>query len=199
MATWGVHSFDNDDAVQWAAAYCDMGLPVAKSTLEIALSDHSNNGLTVDLACRALAACEAVAFALGRGSPESQRLLAAGPVADIAAAEALVSECTAMVAAIADGSVLKDFWVGAGTEDHKKWDASLADLRARITGGQSAAHPGASQAASESSGSGDPSIHTQLESIQAAVAALSTELEIVRLENEELFLRLAKQIEGRGQ
>ena len=65
MGTWGVHSFENDDAMEWAAAYRERGMPVVSGTLEVALQDFDDDKLTVDIACRALAAIEAVAMVLG--------------------------------------------------------------------------------------------------------------------------------------
>ena len=197
MGTWGVHSFENDDAVEWAAAYREMGLPVAESTIQIALSDHSNNSLTSDLACRAIAAVEAVAFTLGRGSAEAEMAFDGGPEPDVAAAEALISECENVMAAITGGSALKELWSAVGAAEHENWQASLTELRARLNGAAvvELAEPEAEPV--ESAGAAPR--NTELEEIRMAIVALTGELQAMRQESSENFRRLAKRIEGLDQ
>ncbi len=195
MGTWGVHSFENDDAVEWAAAYREMGLPVAQSTIQIALSDHSNNGLTAELACRAIAAVEAVAFALGRGSAEAEKGFSGGPAADVAAAEALIPECENVILAITGGSALKELWTEVGAAEHQDWQASLSDLRARLRGAAQVEQAKPEAKPGESAGAAPR--NSELENIRMAIVELSAELQAMRQESAQNFRRLAKRIEGR--
>lgn len=196
MGTWGVHSFENDDAVEWAAAYCEMGLDVAASTLHVALEDHSNNRLSSGIAARAVAAVEAVAFALGRGSPEAARLFERAPAADPATAEALLSEASEALSAVAGGSELARYWKEAGADEHAGWAASLSELGARLgrPGAELAQAPQAVRPAPAAA----PPAETDIEEVLRAIDGLSVDIAALREEMVENFARLAQSIDGGG-
>ena len=121
MDTWGVDSFENDDAKEWAQAYREMGLFVAKSTMEVALGDfQAGGGVSADVARRAIAAVEAVGFAVGRGSPaKRRRLLPAAPAADPGEAEALVPMARRCIGSHSE-------WFGTGDD---QWGETAAEQR----------------------------------------------------------------------
>ncbi len=210
MGTWGVHSFDNDDAMEWAAAYQQMGLPVAASTLEVAMSDFQDGTLTADIACRAVAAVEAVAYALGRGSDKARELFAGAPEADQAVAQGLVSQCDHMIMSITGGSELSQLWKDARFEDYKAWTDCLTELRARVHGTSDTPVEveEASAADTPESGASEPVApvasattgrDAQIEDLRIAIAGLEADIEVMRQEMAEGFARLAQRIEGRVQ
>lgn len=195
MGTWGVHSFENDVAQEWAAAYREMGLSVAKSTIEIALADHANNALTADLSCRAVAAVEAVACALGRGSPEAHKEFSGAPEADATLAEALISEGDALISAVTDGSELNVLWREAGAGEYENWVSSLTELRARLNGAPSAPAPEASAETVEAAV--NLPTDSSLDDLRKAISELSADMQVMRKEMSDNFRRLAKRIEAR--
>jgi len=194
MGTWGVHSFDNDDATAWAEAYREMGLDVAKSTIDVALGDLQNGALSADLAARAIAAAEAVAFALGRGSADGKKVFAGGPVADAAVAEALIESAEAVVSGVENASQLKVLWTEADQLDD--WTASLTELRSRIIGGGLAAAEVVDAPVAHTATAPAPAASTD-DAVLAAIAKLSAEVQQLRREVAESAVRLAEIIEAR--
>lgn len=199
MAIWGVHSFENDDARAWANAYREMGLFVAKSTIEVALGDFKNSGLQADVAARAVAAAEAIAFALGRGSAEAAEVFAGAPAADPTQAENLIPLAEEGLAAVTGGSGLNAYWTEEASASHGQWIAAIEDLQARLRGKANAA-PEAAPAGNDKA---DPSSTVPqddpISDIREAIDQLSNELQIVRREMREGLVELARQIGGRGQ
>ncbi len=198
MSVWGVHSFENDDAVEWAAAYRDMGLSLAGSTIKIAISDHVDNKLSASIGFRAVAAVEAVALALGRGTADAAEKLAGAPEADPAAARELVPEANELIMCVTSGSELSGLWRNAGLDEHEKWLAALEELRARINGAPEDAaetieNPAAPPVPLERAAPASPA--SESSDAQHAIAALTREVETLRQEMVENFARLARQIE----
>ncbi len=195
MGTWGVHSFDNDDAKEWAAAYREMGLAVAKSTIDVALGDLRNGGLPADLASRAIAAAEAVAYALGRGSPAGIEAFAGAPVADVGAAQDLIENADAAVTAISEASELKVLWTEAN--QFEDWLAVMEDLQQRLIGD---AINNVQDVREAPVGTAPPAAETsQNDDVLAAISKLSADVQLLRQETAENILRLAELIEARDQ
>ena len=193
MGTWGPDSFENDDAKEWAAAYREMGIFVAKSTMEVALGDFKNGALRADVACRAVAAVEAVAFALGRGSTGAAEVFAGAPEADRAEAEALLAMTEDVLAAVSGGSELSILWTEAGPGEQAKWTAAMADLQARVSG--VSAEPVVAPEAPQTAAAAQPvqSGADQAE-LLAAIEQLGAELQVVRKEMRAGMTELAKRI-----
>ena len=193
MALWGVNSFENDDAQEWSAAYREVGLPVAKSTIEVALSDKDSGGLSLDLSCRAIAAVEAVAFALGRGSSAAADAFAGAPEADVIAANALIPECDKMLDAILSGSGLEVHWSETGG-DYEKWNEALSALRARVHGESivTADFGGGDEIQADLS---EPMKSTPYHGdVQVAIEHLSSEIQDLRRDMDEKLRLLADMI-----
>lgn len=201
----GVNSFDNHDAREWTAAYRDVGLAVAKSTIEVALGDKQNGGgLSIDLACRAVAAVEAVAFALGRGSEDGNQLFAGAPAAEAGMAESLIEDCNAMLDAIEEGSGLEVYWSETKPAQFEAWTAAVGDLRGRINGGAPVvAEP--ELAASEPLAKAQPvasapeGVQAQLDEMRMALHELTDEVQQMRDEMNRKMLRLAELIKGQAE
>jgi hypothetical protein len=219
MSIWGVHSIENDSAVEWSQAYREMGLAVAKSTIDIAMNDHVNNGLTVELSHRALAAVEAVAFEIGAGTDESKELFSGAPDATAAGAAELVEDCNNILTAISGASALRMHWAEVSTLDCENWEAALADLRMRVNSASSSvANPAVTPAAAAAAQSGAQTaaqahpaaapvaaagdsgqMAEQMAEMRAAIAQLSKEVKSMRKETADNFVRLAKWIERNKQ
>jgi hypothetical protein len=72
MGAWGSQTFENDTALDWAAAFVETNeIEMIQETLESAL-DEEDGPVDVDVACEALAACEVLAHLKGNaGGAES--------------------------------------------------------------------------------------------------------------------------------
>lgn len=192
MGTWGPHSFDNDDARDWCQAYREMGLFVAKSTMDVALGDARGGGLQADVASRAIAAAEAVCFAVGRGSPEAVEAFANAPDADPTEAEALVPVALDVIDVVKTGSELSALWSEAGPTDHQAWVASLEALKLRVGGQPQVATSDESATMPASASSAETA------DLHAAVAALTREVQDMRQEMRDALVELARRIGGRS-
>lgn len=192
MDTWGVDSFENDDAKAWAQAYREMGLFVAKSTMEVALGDfQAGGGVSADVARRAIAAVEAVGHAVGRGSPAAAEAFADAPAADPSEAEALVPMTEDVLGAIRNGSELATIW--GETPQNGDWLAVLDALGARVAGApQPVSQPEAAapvpEVAVKDMGSDD---------LRAMVVQLSSDLQTLREEMHDGMNGLARMIGAR--
>ena len=208
MEPWGVHSFENDDAREWCQAYREMGLPVAGSTLDVALGDFQQANLGASIACRAVAAVEAVAYALGRGSPEAIEAFQGAPDADPNEAKALIEKCNEAIMAITGGSGLSAHWKEAHPGDHEAWIASMNALQARVNGGEADAAEAPSEISEPQALAGvsepqrangsDVSLQDQLIDIRNAIGGLESDIEVLRQEMREGLIELAKHISRRS-
>lgn len=201
MTIRGVHSFDNDDAVQWAQAYCEMGFDVASSTIRIALEDFSNNRLSASIAARGVAAVEALAFALGRGSPDAQRYFKSAPPADPEAAAELVDEAGELLGAIAKASELSTYWAEAGPAEHAEWVKSIEGLKSRVLGSARAPEPAPAAASVAPVAAPSPTSAAEVEDIDAlaeAILMLSRDIEGLRAEMNDGFARIERRLAGLG-
>ena len=207
MEPWGVHSFENEDAKEWCQAYREMGLPVAGSTLDVALGDFQQANLSASIACRAVAAIEAVAYALGRGSPEAMDAFRGAPEADPKDATALIEKCNEAVGAITGGSGLSAYWKETRPGDHDAWLASMNALQARVNGGAAQAAETPDQASEPQArvrapepqpASVDASLQDQLNDLRNAIGGLESDLEVLRQEMREGLVELAKHLSRRS-
>ncbi len=197
METWGVDSFENDDAKSWVAAYRDMGLFVAKSTMEVALGDfEASGGVSADVARRAIVAAEAVGFAIGRGSPAAQQAFADAPVADVGEAKALVPMVEDVLNAILSGSELAMIW--GETAENDAWCASVEALKARVAGAAEAPEAPA-PAAAPAAPAAAPLDDMNDADLRALVLQLSSELQIMRKEMHDGMNGLARMIKRRSE
>ena len=191
MAIRGTGSFDNDDAVEWAVAYCEMGFSLAGSTIQIALEDFSNNRLSASIAARAIAAVEAVAFTLGRGSPEAQRYFKSATPADPAGAEALIDEAKDLLSAVAKASELSTRWADVGAAEHAAWVGSLSALQDRVTGAPNPVPEPAPSGPRAAPAAPTP----QRDDVAQAIATLSHDIEALRRDMNQNFAILARRSE----
>ena len=167
-------------AVEWAGAYREMGLAVAASTLEVALGDLEGGNIDEDIGARGLAAAEAVAFALGRGSERASELFGGAPEADRELAGALSENAIRLINAIGGGDELP---------------APLADLQARLSGAV-VERPAAAAAPVEAAPLQDARPAPASGDVAAELQALRAEVEGLRKQMNRNFARLAQIIEG---
>ena len=67
MGTWGVHSFDNDLARDWAGVFRTAGLGHVEATLRVA---EAADRLDADTATLVVAAADGVAVTLGQSTAQ---------------------------------------------------------------------------------------------------------------------------------
>ncbi len=203
MSIHGVHSFENEDAREWSQAYREMGLPVASSTIDVALGDFRQSNLSASIACRAVAAVEAVTFALGRGSEEARSAFRGAPEADPNAAQALIDKCNEAISAIVGGSGLSAYWTEAAPGQHDAWVAAMDALRARLNGSgaeeqvqvaEPQAAPPATPAPEPRRTTTDASVQEQLADIRNAISSLEADIEVMRQEVREGLIEIAKRV-----
>ena len=140
MSAWDTGTFDNDTAAAWVERLRAGGdADTVKEALDAATDPESADQLTEDDGCRALAAAEVVAIAVGHPpqvDPPDQELLdglttwvgehpqvsVLGPVARRAADRVAQP-----------GSPLRESWF-EDEDDAARWTKVLDDLRARLVG-----------------------------------------------------------------
>lgn len=207
MEPWGVHSFENEDAKEWCQAYREMGLPVAGSTLDVALGDFQQANLSASIACRAVAAVEAVAYALGRGSPEANEAFRGAPDADPSDATALIEKCNEAIKAITGGSGLSAYWKETRPGEHEAWMASMNALQARVNGGEAEVEEAPEEtsephtpvrAPQPQPADDDATLQEQLKEIRNAISGLESDIEVLRQEMREGLVELARHISRRS-
>lgn len=138
MGTWGIHSFDNDDAADWLAEVSPMTQPVfqidaMKAAFEAARTEALSGDLEVGTATVAIAAAEVVACELGQprtGAPADD-----APRLDLQYAlkvndEVLRLSRRALSLVTTEVSELAELW--DDTDEAAEWRASIADLDARL-------------------------------------------------------------------
>ena len=192
MNTWGVHSFENDCAVDWAAGFKSEGLPIAVDTMRFVASQQANGLMDADQAARGVAAVEAVAYTLDRGSKEANDALKGAPKVPLPDPGALLEECGRLLNAIAaEGSPLRTHWETTAAADLDEWLASIQDLRGRLAGNVAAApvlEPQPITAAPEPAPNADE--------LRLAIDGLQFEIETLREEMNDQFDRLSKKLEA---
>ncbi|MEM9795112.1 MAG: DUF4259 domain-containing protein [Pseudomonadota bacterium] len=136
MGTWGVHSFDNDDAADFVATLEAEKVhpPVVNAefvgeTLEAVFAVPVSD-LDAVVGAKAVAAAEVIAAALGHprnGAEHDPFELATS----FKFYDDYLGKAVAVLSRVrADGSELAELW--ADTDDTEDWHSSLADLEARL-------------------------------------------------------------------
>lgn len=136
MGTWGVKTFDNDVASDWALDLEDSrDLSVVQAALKAVLS-CGNDYLDGDVACEGLAACEVIARLQGRWGPRDAYTRAIDEWVQLhpqAPPAALLREALLVVDRVLRApSELLDVW--RDSPDLGAWQRSVSELRARLAG-----------------------------------------------------------------
>lgn len=129
---WGHQSFENDDALDWVESVLkrEGQAGLEKTITRIA---KSRGQLEAPEGCRAIAACEVLAAAQGKPSPDLPKEIAGlakklspkpGDALRKAARDALER-------VLGQESELRSLWKDAGA-DFDRWTKSVHDLRSRI-------------------------------------------------------------------
>jgi hypothetical protein len=134
MGAWGVRTFDNDSANDWA---CELegveDLRLVDSTFR-ELEELGDEYIDRDVACVALAACEVIArlrknFGYRDASTEKvDEWVAAHPIP--VPPELIVRAQGVIARILGEDSELRELWDDAGAN---AWEAAVADLRSRLT------------------------------------------------------------------
>lgn len=129
---WGYKSFENDDALDWVENYLKRGGPAAVERT-ITTVAKGKGYLEAPEASYAIAACEVLAAAQGRPSPDLPEDVAAlakrmpAKVSDVVRKNAR----DALDRILKDESELRELWQDAG-EDFAAWKKSVEDLKTRV-------------------------------------------------------------------
>ena len=134
MGTWGIESFENDDAMDWVAELQADGIRATGTAIQAVL-DAAPEYLEAPTCMLGLAAAEVVAALRGRPAkslpPEVQSWV------NVVAAKSgthpgdeLAQNARRAVELIVADSELLELWTESGELD--QWQRSVADLRARL-------------------------------------------------------------------
>jgi hypothetical protein len=131
MGAWGVESFANDDALDWAAELEEAdGHARMRAALE-AVTEAEGEYLEAPQCSAALAAAEVVAALRGRPAADLPENVAAWVAAHRGAAdEGLADLARRAVESVEARSELRELW--EESDDFAAWRADLAALRARL-------------------------------------------------------------------
>jgi hypothetical protein len=132
MGTWGAGSFENDDAADWAAEFCEIrDEELLSEALTRAAEAEAGEYLEAPDASVALAAAEIVAAL--NGAPHPQLPEEVGeyvPNLRTKAGPELTSLALRAVGRVKADSELKDLWDESG--EALEWRAAVDDLEARL-------------------------------------------------------------------
>lgn len=131
MGAWGLGSFENDTALDWAGDLMETrGLSVLKKALDIA----PGQSLDADEGSEAIAAAEIVAALIGRGRANDdlpEEVAAWLPTLQSLDAQSLRGMAVqALDAVLSQDSELRELW--AETEDFEAWKGDVEALRALL-------------------------------------------------------------------
>lgn len=131
MGAWGHKSFENDDAMDWAQDFAELGLEAVEGALT-EVTSPADAYLETSLCCRAIAAAEVVA-ALRDGTSGTVPQLITDHILRMPRPRVpqLAQLARTAVDAIARRSELQELW--AETPDYGAWCRSVEDLRHRLS------------------------------------------------------------------
>jgi hypothetical protein len=135
VGAWGVNTFDNDVACDWAYGLENArDLALVRGALQ-AILQSGTGPLDADLACEGLAACEVIARLKGQWgvrdayTEEIDAWVVAHPTAP--PPDLVPAATTAIDRVLSQPSELVGLW--DETAEGEQWRAAVADLRARVT------------------------------------------------------------------
>ena len=131
MGTWGIGTFENDDASDWVYELEPANdLSVVQAAL--ATLNDATGYREAPTCVNALAAAEVVAALLGKPSPDLPEAVVGWVSANarLPARDLRTNALTAIDKILGD-SELRELW--GETDDAEAWQASVQELRARLT------------------------------------------------------------------
>lgn len=134
MGTWGIRTFENDDATQWIDGFARE--PDPRSLAEALLAsrpaaDGVSPALPTQVAHIALAAAEVIAAWCGRPAPELPPTVTAWLLGRTQAVTSdLLEDARQAVERIAQHSDLRQDW--ESSHELEAWQGALDDLRERL-------------------------------------------------------------------
>lgn len=132
MGTWGPDSFENDDAADWFAQFCDdPGEQMISDALAKVTETSANDYLEAPECSVAIAAAEVIAALKGFPSPklpdEARECLSG---LEIKSDSDLVSSALKALRRVTTDSELKELWDEAENPD--EWYAAVGNLEERL-------------------------------------------------------------------
>jgi hypothetical protein len=134
MGAWGVGTFDNDTACDWASDLeCTEDLSLVRQSISSVLAVGSAY-LDADVACQALAACEVIARMKGNWGPRdayTEQVDSWVESHHVALPPGLIEVAVSAIDRVLDQpSELLELWDESG--DREDWLDSIRDLRNRV-------------------------------------------------------------------
>ena len=189
MGSWGPHSLNNDTALDWLSEYRSRGVDAAREAMEFVL--ETDDDIDAVDGERALAAVEVLAVTLGLAR-EGAEPIDGLPQVDKETAKELAGQGAYVIMRLTgESSEVAQLWKDAGPDEYDEWIASLTDLRSRIDVG---AQGDTTKAKIEISGDEQPS----LEDLERAIAGLSADLQMLRVEVSEGLKQIRRDIKGKA-
>lgn len=130
MGTWGLTSFENDDALDWVIELENAAdTTILRDTLSF-VNQSEDDYLDTSDSCFALAAAEVVAALGGKPSPNLPNEVAKWVAGRGEPEPALLSHAKKAVKAVLEDSELKDLW--EETDEHEDWVRDVEGLLERL-------------------------------------------------------------------
>ncbi len=138
MGAWGAGVFDNDDAGDWLYEYEERGADAVIEAFATVRDSHAAGYVELPEGGAAVAAAEAVAFALGRPDPEIMDSIAATlsrhapAVAALSDIRSRARDALSLVMEEEATSELLELWMEGGEDGAGDFLAAIAALKARL-------------------------------------------------------------------
>jgi hypothetical protein len=131
MGTWGLQSFENDEAMDWVWELNDSEEFAAIEDAFEAVTDEAEDYLEAMPCSIAVAAAEVVAALHGRPSPHLPPGVSSWIKGKPSPGAALLAQAKQAVTTVAAESELQELWAESGHLD--EWLAIVRDLEERLT------------------------------------------------------------------
>lgn len=130
MGTWGLQSFENDEAMDWVWELTDSEQFAAIEDAFAAVTDEAEDYLEATPCSIAVAAAEVVAALNGRPSPHLPKGVTSWMKGKPAPGSALLAQAKQAITIVAAESELQELWAESGNLN--EWLAIIRDLEERL-------------------------------------------------------------------
>ena len=132
MGAWGINTFENDDAADWFAEFCDEPNEELLFDAFSTVNEIGDDYLEAPESSAALAAAEIVAALQGKPSPhlpeEAQNCVRQ---LNFQSSDELISAARKAIARIQTDSELKELW--EESDDFSQWQTTVNELKDQLS------------------------------------------------------------------
>lgn len=131
MGAWGINTFENDDAADWLAEFCDESDEELLFDAFSTVNEIGDDYLEAPESSAALAAAEIVAALQGKPSPNlpEEAQVCVGQL-NFQSSDKLVSAARKAVVRIQTDSELKELW--EESDNFSQWQTTVNELKHRL-------------------------------------------------------------------